>query len=1385
MQRPANGRGTGEREAMSEAQTRARPRAKARPGAQQAASETGAAPAHAGSPTRLGPHYAAGPAVGLGTPVQTKLAIGQTGDAYEQEASAVANRVTSGATLAPSSISTVAPGALARASAAEEKKPEQKPVQKAEASKPEEKKPEQKVAQKAEASTPTLEQKKPEPTPVQKAESSGTKLEEKKPEQKSVQRAEAAPTRPEEKKPEKIPVQKAEAPTPKPEEKKPEQKVAQKAEAPTPKPEEKKPEQMPVQKAEEQTPASGGGYGSRHAARGASMAQAADEAVAHAGPGRPMNEQTRDTLETRMHRDLSGVRIHDDDAAHEAARDLNARAFTHGHDIWLGRGESDSDLGLMAHEATHVVQQNGGTGVQRQLIQRRLHPGPTLAARSGAWDEASGPLREDKPARSLGEHSVISTPTENTANGGTPATPTTGDSGIPQPEIPTPESVQAAPGNQLMVQRQEGGGGGKETKQPLLIDELPIPKFKLEDPKVTGKVPKENFVLPPKRQRPTGKQSQTNVWRDEIGKSTTFKSNINDKLRTKKGIIRDKTAKTGISDASASDPEGKIFFFAIGSTQQYVIGTSQELADQLVIPRWGPSSKPTPLDVDHVLEWQLGGPGDINNLRLLDASANRSAGATIATRIDNTITDALKNKGGEKASKEDLDPDAARSKYAITYKKVTPVKDPEGADVRWEKDQIEKAEPLDKLNSLNADQIDAAHLLGESTRLIIFPLQSGGKKREIADWDSNEKAKSKFSFAPESWIKGYTLKSVTYEPGKGGELHGEVFTKYMQDKGLVPRKNVRWGLSELAELPFTTRIDAKSLLPSMRFAEYGLLSPIEFQDVLIDDRRGLLARGKLKPSLPIFKNLELDITIEGEDIWLSKTFTKDDFALPGPIQVTAASLTLAIGSGGLKAEGDVFLRVERLGTGKLSARVSTSRGFELHGAFDFDSDIFKPATVHVGYADGKFSGSGELGIPEGKVQGIKSASIKAAFDDDRINASGSVKPSIPGIEQGDLSMSYDPANGLVIAGSLQLRKDIPGISGGSVQATVAKKPGADRYIVQAGGQATPKIPGISTTLAVTYDDGAFDVTGTASYEKGMLKGSVTVGATNRPVGQDGQPAGTPGAHADTITLYGGGSVTIKLAPWLQGTAGIKLKPNGEIEVSGQIGLPKSLDIFPEKKLEKNIFTIGIDIPILGVAAAGQRVGIFANISGGLDLSAGIGPAQLQQLSLGITYNPAHEEQTHVTGGATLHIPAHAGLRLFVRGSLGAGIPLVSAEAGLEIGGQLGLEGALDAGIQVDWTPAKGLKLDAFGEISVEPKLKFDITGFVLVQLDLWLTTIELYSKRWQLAAFEYGSGLRLGVKFPIHYEEGKPFDISLSDVQFQLPDINPSQILPDLMKRIV
>jgi len=85
------------------------------------------------------------------------------------------------------------------------------------------------------------------------------------------------------------------------------------------------------------------------------------------GTGSPLPSSVRSRVEPHVGANLSGVRVHTGPSAHRAAASLNARAFTHGSNIFLNRAESSSNVGLMAHEATHVVQQ-GAAPVQRQPL---------------------------------------------------------------------------------------------------------------------------------------------------------------------------------------------------------------------------------------------------------------------------------------------------------------------------------------------------------------------------------------------------------------------------------------------------------------------------------------------------------------------------------------------------------------------------------------------------------------------------------------------------------------------------------------------------------------------------------------------------------------------------------------------------------------------------------------------------------------------------------------------------------------------------------------------------------------------------------------------------------------------------------------------------------
>src|SRR5215472_3031337 len=89
------------------------------------------------------------------------------------------------------------------------------------------------------------------------------------------------------------------------------------------------------------------------------------------GGGRPLSPATMAFMEPRFRQDFTGVRLHTGPEADRFAAGIRARAFTHGHDIYLRQGESEHDHRLMAHELTHVVQQHGG---RPAAVQRAISP---------------------------------------------------------------------------------------------------------------------------------------------------------------------------------------------------------------------------------------------------------------------------------------------------------------------------------------------------------------------------------------------------------------------------------------------------------------------------------------------------------------------------------------------------------------------------------------------------------------------------------------------------------------------------------------------------------------------------------------------------------------------------------------------------------------------------------------------------------------------------------------------------------------------------------------------------------------------------------------------------------------------------------------------------
>jgi hypothetical protein len=95
-------------------------------------------------------------------------------------------------------------------------------------------------------------------------------------------------------------------------------------------------------------------------------------------PGAPLPSAVRGFMESRFAADFSNVRVHCDSAAAQSAAEVNARAYTVGHDVVFGAGQyapqSREGRLLIAHELAHVVQQSAAPPSRNGVV-RRQGPG--------------------------------------------------------------------------------------------------------------------------------------------------------------------------------------------------------------------------------------------------------------------------------------------------------------------------------------------------------------------------------------------------------------------------------------------------------------------------------------------------------------------------------------------------------------------------------------------------------------------------------------------------------------------------------------------------------------------------------------------------------------------------------------------------------------------------------------------------------------------------------------------------------------------------------------------------------------------------------------------------------------------------------------------------
>ena len=125
------------------------------------------------------------------------------------------------------------------------------------------------------------------------------------------------------------------------------------------------------------------------------------------GGGSPLDKAFRAKVEPAMGADFSEVKVHTSSEADKLSKAIQAKAFTTGKDIFFRQGEyepgSKGGQELLAHELTHVVQQNDVVQMQR-LRPHQYGQAISNFTRHLICDLTSPITLKSKPRYKIGQH---------------------------------------------------------------------------------------------------------------------------------------------------------------------------------------------------------------------------------------------------------------------------------------------------------------------------------------------------------------------------------------------------------------------------------------------------------------------------------------------------------------------------------------------------------------------------------------------------------------------------------------------------------------------------------------------------------------------------------------------------------------------------------------------------------------------------------------------------------------------------------------------------------------------------------------------------------------------------------------------------------------------
>lgn len=733
---------------------------------------------------------------------------------------------------------------------------------------------------------------------------------------------------------------------------------------------------------------------------------------------------------------------------------------------------------------------------------------------------------------------------------------------------------------------------------------------------------------------------------------------------------------------------------------------------------------------DHMLELQVGGQDDGNNLRLLSQGRNEHAGSQIAGQLS-----------------------SLKSKYRIddnSWLEFTDVK--QKSDTAFSPDEpcLTGQEPL-KHPTGKVSVASALHVLN---------FTAGGAQTRIG-YESNGSIPTRHQYA----IAGAQLDRVVAQNDGTHSIHAMISDRIrrfpLQGKGKYFEFKTE-GPQSAGQPTWPTLVLVNPGALSLNFPG---MSPATLTPRIENGQ--WRATGELTPTLPILEKMKVWLEVSDEQLSgglkVDPALLKQALPVPGLV-LDPVTLEIAIQEGKFSATGGFDFRYGSLAHGNIEAKFSDA-GFRADGAISLAIPGIDKAEGKAWIQHGHFGAEIKIGAKQLKFPGvdkvIQKAELAVLVADGVLAGTGSIHLAIPGLDAAVLVFKADSTGQFSIEGTATGK--IPG----------TKNVGVDIGYIAGGllsgkGHADLAIPGLeNAAINLVYINGLFSGSADLAYKRGRLSGTVHAGLTP--------------AHK----LSGRGELAYEVAPKLIVLVGIELREDGTAKIDGGLKLPDPLIIwegFPSK--EKKLFSVHPpEIPIFAIPIGPKSVGVVAKFGAGLKADIGVGPLEILKGQVLAAFDPSKDEGAFTfEASGIVHLPAHAGLTLSMEGKIGLDLLVVEADGGLHVDAMAQLVGELNAPIDLKYEAGK-FTIDAKPDVSVKifPHFEFKGSADVKVYTDLLVTDITYYENTWPLFDFKWEPNFQIGMTFPLHYVFGEAFSFDSDKVHFDYPEFTFDKLMKDLL----